>query len=122
MTPTGRIFGILAILVSTCFEAIGQFAFKRAADNRPAGSIGPFAAIFGNLHWVLFGWLSFILEGLMWSTALYFLDLTVAHPIGSLVFVVVAVLSRIFLHEKVSPRRWMGIGLILTGTVLVAFN
>ncbi|HSV14728.1 MAG TPA: EamA family transporter [Tepidisphaeraceae bacterium] len=116
-----RIVGVSMILCSTCFEAIGQFTFKRAADTRPAGS-GPIAAALSNYRWVLFGWFSFIIEGLFWSAALYFLDVTVAHPIGSIVFVVVAVLARLFLHERISPRRWLGITLILAGTVLVAFN
>lgn len=121
MIHSARIIGVLLILCSTVFEAVGQFAFKRAADTRPAGS-GPITAALVNYRWVLFGWLGFIVEGLFWSGALYFLDISVAHPIGSIVFVVVAVLARIFLHEQVSPRRWMGIFLILAGTVLVAFN
>ena len=45
-----------------------------------------------------------------------------AHPIGGLTFVVVAVASRFVLGEKISPRRWAGIGLILAGSALVAFN
>ncbi len=121
MTASHRIIGIGLILCSTVFEATGQFAFKRAADARPAGA-GPIAATLANYRWVLFGWLGFIVEGLFWSAALYFLDISVAHPIGSIVFVVVALLSRMFLHERVSPRRWLGIILILAGTVLVAFN
>lgn len=121
MSPTHRIIGVLLILCSTVFEATGQFAFKRAADMRPTGA-GPLTAALVNYRWVLFGWLGFIIEGLFWSGALYFLDISVAHPIGSIVFVVVAVLSRIFLREQVSPRRWLGIGLILAGTILVAFN
>jgi multidrug transporter EmrE-like cation transporter len=121
MTGGHRIIGVVTILCSTCFEAAGQFAFKHAADTRPAGA-GPIGAALSNYRWVLLGWISFIIEGLFWSAALYFLDVTVAHPIGGIVFVVVAVLSRIFLQERISPRRWLGITLILAGTVLVAFN
>jgi drug/metabolite transporter (DMT)-like permease len=116
-----RIIGVAVILCSTCFEAIGQFAFKRSVDSRPA-DVGPLAAAVHNYRWVVFGWFSFIIEGLLWSTALYFLDVSVAHPIGAIVFVVVAILSRIFLHEQVTRRRWVGITLILAGTILVAFN
>ena len=116
---TGHLLGIGAIMASTCFEAIGQFAFKHAADHRPTLASGPVAAAWANARWVFLGFLGFIVDGVLWSVALYHLDISVAHPIGSLVFVVVAVLSRVVLKERVSPRRWMGIGLILAGAACV---
>ena len=122
MTHTDRVIGICIILGSTCFEAGGQFAFKRAADFVAPPEMSFFWRWFCKLRWIAAGWLSFIVEGLLWSAALYYLDLSVAHPIGSLVFVVVAILSRVFLKEKVSARRWFGISLILAGTILVATN
>ena len=122
MTSSGRIIGVGVILASTIFEAIGQLAFKKAADNRPTASSGPIAAVMANSRWVLLGFLSFIIEGLLWSAALYYLDVSVAHPIGSLVFVVVAIVSRIVLRERITPIRCAGIALILCGSVLVAFN
>ena len=122
MTPAGRLIGVSAILASTLFEAIGQFAFKRAASVPQAGPLNPIAAIIRNWRWILFGYGGFIADGVLWSVALYFLDISVAHPIGSLVFVVVALLSRFVLHEYLPPRRWAGIGLILLGSVLVALT
>ena len=41
---------------------------------------------------------------------------------GSIVFVMVAVLSHLWLHERITGRRWIGICLILAGSTLVAFN
>lgn len=122
MTPTGRLIGITAILASTVFEAIGQLAFKRAADSPTRGQAGAVAAVVANWRWVLFGYGGFIADGLLWSVALYFLDVSVAHPLGSLVFVVVALLSRVVLHEKLSGRRWAGIVLILLGSAVVALS
>jgi len=126
MTSSDRLIGVVAILLSTCSEALGQLAFKRAANRQPAGAtgvpLGPFASAWGNLRWIFFGWFSFILDGLLWSTALYYLDVTVAHPIGSIVFVVVAIFSKLVLHEHVSPRRWIGICFILGGAAVVAMN
>ena len=121
MTNTlGHSIGVGVIVLSTCFEAIGQFAFKYAADHRPTIASGPIASVWANARWIFLGFLGFIVDGLLWSVALYYLDISVAHPIGSLVFVVVAVLSKLFLHERVSARRWAGIGLILAGTACVA--
>jgi drug/metabolite transporter (DMT)-like permease len=126
MTPSDRLIGVAVILASTASEAVGQLAFKRAANHQPghAGTVplGPFAAAWANRRWIFFGWFSFILDGLLWSTALYYLDITVAHPIGSIVFVVVAIFSKLFLREHISPRRWTGIALILCGAAIVAMN
>jgi undecaprenyl phosphate-alpha-L-ara4N flippase subunit ArnE len=129
MSSSDRLIGVGVILISTCSEAVGQLAFKRAANHQPSQTaaatgepLGPFAAAWANLRWIVFGWFSFVLDGLLWSAALYYLDITVAHPIGSIVFVVVAIFSKIFLHEQVSRRRWIGIGLILFGAAVVAVN
>jgi drug/metabolite transporter (DMT)-like permease len=121
VTSSDRVIGVAVIVLSTCAEAIGQLAFKRAT-NKGTESLGPFAAAWANFRWILFGWFSFILDGLLWSAALYYLDVTVAHPIGSIVFVVVAVFSKVFLHEHVSPRRWIGIACILAGAAIVVMN
>ena len=122
MITTDRLIGVAFILLSTLFEAIGQLAFKRAAHHEPGAPLGAFAAAWSKLHMVIVGWLGFVLDGLLWSAALYYLDVTVAHPIGSIVFVVGAIFSKLFLREQVSRRRWIGICFILVGAVVVAMN
>ncbi len=126
MNASDRLIGIVILLLSTVSEAVGQLAFKRAADRGPVTASGPrlstLGAIYANFRWIAFGLFTFVLDGLLWSAALYYLDVTVAHPIGSVVFVIVAVFSRLFLKEHVSPRRWLGIGLVLGGAAIVAFN
>lgn len=46
-------------------------------------------------------------------------DLSFVLPVTSVGYVVVALLGRFFLHEHVSPGRWVGILLILGGAILV---
>ena len=113
-----RLIGVAVIVASTAAEATGQLSFKRATD-RPAG-VGAVAAAFGNWPWLAVGLAGFATDGVLWSVALKLLDVSVAHPIGSLVFVVTAVLSRVVLRERITPRRWLGIGLILVGSATVA--
>jgi drug/metabolite transporter (DMT)-like permease len=115
---TSRLIGLLVVLASTCSEAVGQFGFKRASDRRVTG-VGAVWTVLANWRWLLVGYGGFIVDGVLWSISLKLLPLTIAHPAGSLVFVSVAVFSRLFLHEKVSGRRWAGITLILLGVVLV---
>jgi drug/metabolite transporter (DMT)-like permease len=110
--------GLLVVLASTVSEAVGQFGFKKASERRTPAA-GPVAAVVSNWRWLAVGFGGFIVDGILWSVALKLLPLTIAHPAGSIVFVSVAVFSRLFLHEKVSARRWAGIACILAGVVLV---
>ncbi len=116
----GRGLGVAVILASTGAESVGQLSFKRATDGRTTG--GAIATAFTHWPWLALGFLGFAVDGLLWSAALKLLPITVAHPIGSLVFVVTALLSRVVLRERIPPRRWAGIGLILGGSVLVALG
>ncbi len=126
MNFSDRFIGILILFASVISEAMGQFAFKRGANRGPvtgAGpALGPLAAIWKNFRWILLGLGGFIVDGLLWSATLFYLDITVAHPLGSVVFVVVALFSRFFLGEQLSRRRWAGIACILGGAAIVAAN
>ena len=121
MTGGDRALGVAVILASTLAETVGQLCFKRSTERRVAG-VGPIATAFVHWRWLLLGIAGFAVDGLFWSAALHLLDVTVAHPIGSLVFVVTALLSRLLLRERIPPRRWAGIGLIVAGSVLVALT
>ena len=117
----GRGLGVAVIVASTLAESVGQLSFKRSTERGPAGA-GAVWTAFVNWRWLALGLAGFAADGLLWSAALDLLDVTVAHPIGSLVFVVTALLSRVVLRERIPPRRWAGIGLILGGSVLVALG
>jgi len=53
-------------------------------------------------------------------TALSWADLTFVLPATSLAYVLIAFLSRFWLHEHISPARWLGIALITAGVGFVA--
>jgi drug/metabolite transporter (DMT)-like permease len=69
--------------------------------------------------WFVLGICAYLLEIALYTFALRFLDVSVAFPLGSLCFVGVALLSRALLGEAVGRARWLGISLILVGTVFV---
>ena len=52
-------------------------------------------------------------------TALSWADLTFVLPATSVGYAVVALLSKFWLHEQISPARWIGIALIATGVGFV---
>lgn len=46
-------------------------------------------------------------------------DLTFVLPMTAIGYVLAAILGRVFLHEQVSPTRWLAIFLIFAGAALV---
>ena len=69
--------------------------------------------------WVLSGILLLLLWTACYLTALTWADLTFVLPATSLAYVAVALLSRFWLHEQISPARWAGIALITAGVGFV---
>jgi drug/metabolite transporter (DMT)-like permease len=55
-----------------------------------------------------------------YMTALSFADLTFVMPATAMGYVVTALLSRFWLHEQLSPFRWLGILFIVCGVGFVA--
>ena len=64
----------------------------------------------------------FIVQALIYTGALRFVEVSTAFPIGSIGFVVVALLSQKFLAEPVTGTRWTGVVLITLGVGLLALQ
>ena len=54
-----------------------------------------------------------------YMTVLSWADYSYVMPAGAFGYAVLTFLAVIFLHESVSPRRWVGVGLICVGVLLV---
>jgi uncharacterized membrane protein len=63
----------------------------------------------------------FFLSGFMLSymTVLSWADYSYVMPAGAFGYAVLTLLAVVFLHESVSPRRWIGVVLICVGVLLV---
>ena len=63
----------------------------------------------------------FFLLGFMLSymTVLSWADYSYVMPAGAFGYAVLTFLAVVFLHESVSPRRWIGVALICVGVLLV---
>jgi len=63
----------------------------------------------------------FFLSGFMISymTVLSWADYSYVMPAGAFGYALLTLLAVVFLHENVSPRRWVGVFLICIGVVLV---
>jgi drug/metabolite transporter (DMT)-like permease len=70
--------------------------------------------------WVIGGVLLLIGFIANYLTALSWADLTFVLPATGMGYIATAVLAKFFLHEMISPRRWLGIVLITIGVGFVA--
>jgi undecaprenyl phosphate-alpha-L-ara4N flippase subunit ArnE len=69
-----------------------------------------------------FAVLSLVAGTLTWLAVLYQMDVSKATPFLSLGFILVTLISRIRLHEKITLRRWIGVLLVTLGLWLVAMT
>ena len=71
------------------------------------------------IYWVSIGIAVFVVQMAVYTAALRFLAVGAAFAIASLSFAFVALLSKWFLREEVTPIKWLGIALITLGTGLI---
>jgi drug/metabolite transporter (DMT)-like permease len=71
------------------------------------------------IPWVLAGIVLLIGFFASYLTALSWADVTFVLPATSFAYVVVALLSRFWLHEQITPARWLGIFCIVAGVGFV---
>jgi drug/metabolite transporter (DMT)-like permease len=69
--------------------------------------------------WVALGILFLLGFFASYMTALSWADLTYVLPATSLGYVLLALIAKFFLHEQISPMRWLGIALISAGVGFV---
>lgn len=103
--------GILLVLLCTTLEGLAQVLLKKSTSAQRLARL-----------WLGLGGALFIIEALTYTGALRLLDVSAAYPIGSLSFVVVTLLSRWLLDERITATRWAGVGAILIGASLVAMH
>jgi len=130
MTAKRRLtFKILLFLISTdILETFAQFCFKKSAISQNFPEISTFIQAVVFIKAVLLSpylWLalfSVLFIFIIWSTILSKIDLSVAVPVASFSYIAVPLVSGIFLHEKISSTRWLGIAFILIGVILVSIS
>jgi drug/metabolite transporter (DMT)-like permease len=100
--------GILLVVLSSLIESVGEMFFKKSRLQRQR-----------QVYWVLLGVSVFVVQMAVYTAALRFLAVGAAFAIASLSFAFVALLSKWFLREEVTPIKWFGIALITAGSSLI---
>jgi drug/metabolite transporter (DMT)-like permease len=106
---TAVTIGVLLVIACGIIEGVAQVFFKKSA-------LAPARRRF----WIGAGVALFIFQALIYTGALRFVEVSTAFPIGSISFVIIAILSQKFLGEPVTRARWIGVGLIIVGVTLLA--
>lgn len=114
---------IPAILLSTTGELlfklgmnrIGSFAFSKNGlqEILPRVIFNPF---------IILGFLGFGLGAVFWLAVLSRVPLSLAYPILALSYFVVVVEAWLFLHERVTWKRMLGVTIIVVGVVVVGVS
>jgi drug/metabolite transporter (DMT)-like permease len=113
---------IVALWVSILLGGLAQILLKLGVSREQQRSGGSTQWWVGLLRsgWILAWLISFILATGLWLLAVSQLNISYAFPLLSASYVIVAVLSRIWLRENVSWQRWIAIAVISAGVLLIA--
>lgn len=112
------------IAISISSGVFGQTLIKLGVDRPGAESdvSGLFSVILLILRspFVFGGLVLYGIGALAWIAVLDRLDLSYAYPFLALNFILIAVVSRLLLDEIVPTARWLGLGFICVGILIVA--
>jgi uncharacterized membrane protein len=119
--------GIIWIIISTTLGATGQILMKKGMmhigklpDKSPLGKaiLYYLKAVFSPL--VFSGLACYGISMIIWLWVLSRYELSYARPFVATGYIIVALYSFFFMGENVGIIRWIGIGLIVIGVILVA--
>jgi len=110
----------VCILIVVLSNAFGDFFMKRGIPDhiRLATPLEYVGVLFQ--PWVAMGVMLLILWQMSRMALLSWADLSYVLPVTSIGYVIVALIGKWLLNESISPRRWMGILLIMGGVALVS--
>ena len=127
MNRRGLTFAVVGVLFANeLFDCFAQYCFKvaasTAATGQPSGWTDAVAflgiALRSGHLWLGLATLAVVFVS--WLVVLSKIELSVAIPMTSFSYVFVAVTAAVFLQERISTLRWMGIAFILAGVAAVS--
>lgn len=114
---------LLLIFIALSLGAFGQFFLKIGMDE--IGKVSVLQIVkekfleVATQRFVALGILLYVISVGIWLAVLSRTELSFAYPLIGLSYVIVAVLSAVFLHENLTAFRIFGIALIVAGVFFV---
>ena len=113
---------LLLIIANVILVVIGQ-TFIKMGMNKVGGfewhNLGSFLVKAFTNPLAITGIILYIISSAIWLMVLSKVDLSFAYPMLSLGYVLILIISAIFLHETVGPMRIVGVLLIVIGIIVV---
>lgn len=112
---------MLAILASALTATASEICLKIGASETAAHPmILPWLGLSGlESKWVWFGILLTILSFVAWIRAIRVIPLSLAFTCSNIVHVFMPLGCWLILGEAISPRRWLGISLVIVGLLVI---
>ena len=113
----------MVIAVAAC--SVGDIALKRGVNALPAemlssfGVLGRVVILALEQPWIVAGILLMLVHFAAFIRALQLGPLSAAVPLRSGTYIFTTFLARFYLHERVTPIRWLAILVVLMGVSLV---
>ena len=114
---------LIIVVVAVCFSVTGELFLKAGMNDIGAFNLANLIPTLGRIVThprILTGFVSIGIGAVFWLAALARVDLSWAYPLLSLGYILVLVLSALFLGEAISPIRWIGVLVIVVGMILVS--
>ena len=117
-------------ILATCILLGGmtQVLFKMGMDSIGALdstekilSLKTVVMVLSNKY-ILAGLVLYAVSSVLWLIGLSMLDVSLMYPLLSLAYFVTTVLAFLILNEPVRTSRWIGVVLIIIGSILVGLN
>ena len=108
---------IVYILIGIIFASFGQIFFKVGANNIGEISLSNILQMIN--FYIFIGLIFYALGSFFWIIALSKADLSFVYPFIALTFIIVYILSVIFLKESVHLSRLVGMGIIIAGLLVM---
>jgi multidrug transporter EmrE-like cation transporter len=109
------------LLLSVLLGVMGQLLMKWGLEHpKPFWRHGPVFVTMLSSWPVLAGLFSYALSSIFWLLTLKRMDISVAYPMVSLGYIIVAIASYYLFNEAISGTKWTGLALILAGVFFIS--
>ena len=113
------------IVLNDLIDTIAQLLMKTGLTQTGIssvnlGNLAVFAVKNSSSVFLWLGILVYAMNFFIWIVILYKVDLSIAMPVGSFAYIFIPISAILFLHEHVSPVRWIGIICIILGIHFVS--
>ncbi len=117
---SARVETIVLVAICQVLSITAQLSLKLGTRNASHLLESPLSFLrFAFRPWLWLGGGLYLFGMILWTRVLSMVDLSFAYPFVAIAYVGVILCSQWLLHERVSLRRWAGLGIILLGLAFV---